>query len=237
MMRSALTLMGFLGVMATSLPAWAQDAQVSVTHGINGEDLALSEALPVDVAVDGACVVALEGLAFGETRGPLPLPAPATYNVEVFLKDGTPCGGVKVIDRDISVLFGQSVNIVAHLNSSGQPSATAFNTNTVPTGNDNTRLAVQHGAAAGMVDVIVRRIGYKFSQGWTRLEDLKNGEQQVADLPADTYKIRVRDAISRKTVLGPLELPLNSGILYSVFAVGSPANGTFDVLLITNDAH
>lgn len=220
-------------VSAAALPALAQDAQVSVTHAIDGRDLGLvSESLPVDVAVNDACVDALNDLTFGETRGPLPLPAPASYNVKVFLAGSSDCSGDPVINTDVSVLFGQAVNIVAHLNESGQPKATAFNTNLTDTGLDNTRIAVHHTAAAPMVDVILRRKISPWWKGFVRLEDLSNSEQMTANVEADDYWVRIFDPVSRTTVLGPVRLPFEAGTLYSILAVGTAGTDTFTVKII-----
>ena len=239
MRRTGSFLAGAL-VCLVAVPALAVDAGVSVTHAINGEDLGLSEALPVDIAVDGTCIDALESLEFGETRGPIPLPAPATYNVEVYLDlGGAACSGALVIDTDVSVLFGQAVNIVAHLNESGQPKATAFNSNLTDTGGGQTRVAVHHTASAPTVDVILRRtsddrysrfIGRYFR--YANLDDLSNSDQAVADLPAAEWSVRLRDAVSRKTVFGPVLLTLDPRTLYSVLAVGTAGTETFDVKII-----
>ena len=55
---------------------------VYVVHGINGTDLGLSEALPVDVSLNGAC--ALPGFTFGEIVGPLELPV-GSYDIAIGL--------------------------------------------------------------------------------------------------------------------------------------------------------
>ena len=232
MYRIGTLLAGAVIGLAAAVPAWAQTADVSVTHAINGKDLGQAEALPVDVAVDGRCVTPLEGLKFGETRGPLSLPAPAIYNVEVFLDDGSSCGGTPVIDTDVNVLFGQAINIVAHLNDSGQPKATGFNSNLTDTGRKHTRVAVHHTAAAPTVDVILQR-GRLF-RGFqiVRLNDLSNMEQAVAKLRATEWSVRIRDAVSRKTVFGPTTLDLDAKTLYSILAVGTAGTKTFDVKII-----
>ena len=233
MRRTGSFLAGAL-VCLVAVPALAVDAGVSVTHAINGEDLGLSEALPVDIAVDGTCIDALESLEFGETRGPIPLPAPATYDVEVYLDlGGAACSGALVIDTDVSVLFGQAVNIVAHLNESGQPKATAFNTDLSATGFENTRIAVHHTAAAPMVDVILWRRTYPAWKGYIRLEDLSNSGQMTANVGADNkWWVRLRDAVSRKTVFGPVRLSFEPETLYSLLAVGTAGTETFTVKII-----
>ena len=225
---------GLLTGLLWSSVAWGQDADVSVTHGINGSDLGLAEALPVDVAVDDVCLAPLGDLTFGEVRGPLPLPAPGTYNVKVFLDDGD-CGGALVIDRDLSVLFGQTVNIVAHLNNSGQPTATAFNTNLSPLGAGNARVELHHGAAAGEVDVILRPRGQTLAEGGLRIENLANNDQRVADVPAGAYRVRVRDAITNETLVGPVTLRAREGGVFSVFAVGSAANESLGAVVIPSE--
>lgn len=226
-------LAGALVGLAIALPASAQAADVSVTHAINGDDLGLAPLLPVDVAVNGGCVGALESLEFGETRGPLSLPAPATYTVEVFLAEGgAACGGTRVIEANLPVLFGQTVNIVAYLNESGQPTATAFNSNLTDTGSRNTRIAVHHTAAAPTVDIVLTRGRYFRDFKVAKLDDLSNGDQAVANLREGKWSVRIRDAISRRTLFGPATLDLDPRTLYSVLAVGTKANGTFEVKII-----
>ena len=65
-------------LLLVSPPAAASDivdfdmgfnASVYIVHGIPGQDLGFAENLPIDIAVDGDCV--LRNLVFGQIYGPL----------------------------------------------------------------------------------------------------------------------------------------------------------------------
>lgn len=75
-------------LVLTAIISWAPvvafAAKVVVVHGINGKDVASSQELPVDVAVDGNC--ALVGLTFGGSR--LVELAAGSYNITVHPSSG-----------------------------------------------------------------------------------------------------------------------------------------------------
>ncbi|MDY6834084.1 MAG: hypothetical protein SVY53_04710, partial [Chloroflexota bacterium] len=74
-----------------------EQANLYVIHGINGSDLSLDPALPVDVLVnDSICL--LEGLTFQEVVGPVALD-PGTYNIKIGLANSdNPCSNDPVIE-------------------------------------------------------------------------------------------------------------------------------------------
>ncbi len=104
------------------LPALASAATITVVHGINGRDLGLPRALPVDIAVNGSC--ALSNVTFGaSTRVELPQ---GTYQVTVHPSTGD-CSSAPVINQEVSVPAGlKNVGLVAHIADSGSPQLQAF---------------------------------------------------------------------------------------------------------------
>jgi hypothetical protein len=110
-----------VGVLSL-LPSAASAATVTVVHGINGRDLGLTRALPVDIAVNGSC--ALVGVTFGaSTRVELP---EGSYRVTVHSSTGN-CSAAPVIDQQVAVPAGvRNVGLVAQISNAGAPQLTAF---------------------------------------------------------------------------------------------------------------
>jgi hypothetical protein len=195
-------------------------ALVYVVHGINGEDLGLAAALPVDVSVDGGCV--LRGFEFRGIAGPLFLRA-GVYDVRVRLADAaSPCSGALAVDAPgVPVGAGESVSLVAHLAADGTPTASKF-VNDVARRPGRSRVVARHVAAFGAVDIVV--------DGAVALARVENGGEGAADLRPGRHSLGIAAAgtgvfaFRRDLVL----LPLN---VYIAYAVGTPANGTFEVLL------
>lgn len=198
----------------------SSEARVYVVHGLNGIDIGASEALPVDISVNGAC--ALTGFTFREIAGPLQLPAGA-YDIQVRLADeGAPCTGALAINAAaVPLTGGSNVAIVAHLSSGGTPTASLF-ANDVSLAPGRSRLIARHAAAFGAVDVLVNgnAIFTNVTNGSQGATLARPGRQTIAITPAGS-SVRAWEA-------APVLRPFTT---YAAYAVGTPANGTFEVLL------
>lgn len=199
------------------------DAMVYVVHGISGTDLGAAEALPVDVFVSGVGC-ALQGFEFRDIEGPLALPA-GSYDIEVRLTDGpNPCEGTVAISAPSVMLeAGKNVSIVAHLaeNTTPTPTASVFanNVTRVP---GRARIAAHHAANFGAVDVLV--------DGAVAFAGVTNGQQGVAMLRPGEHDVAIAVA-GTDTKAFEETLVLRPFTLYNAYAVGTPGNGTFEVLL------
>lgn len=202
-------------------PERVKPATAYVVHGINGKDLGAAEALPVDVEVGGTC--ALTGFKFRDVAGPLKL-APGTYDVNVRLAATPACSGAVAIAAPGLVLApGANVTIVAHLadSATATPTASVFSNDNSRT-RGKARVVARHGANFGPVDVLVN--------GAVAFPGLANGKQAMADLKSGTYKIAIAPA-GTSTEVYANTLKLKPGRAYNAYAVGTPAGGTFEVLL------
>lgn len=235
-----LLVVAVLGAMTAALAlADAHEAMVSIGHGIPGADVdaALPEMLPVDVIVDGECL--LQDFEFGEFAGPLAL-APGSYEVAVALSDGDPelCEGDVVIGP-VSLTFegGDNVTVFAHLDMDGNPTATVFDNDVSPIVAGHTRLTIRHTAWAPAVDIDLNR-------GWIRgrmiaeVEGLENpNESEPVDVRPGAYVVSIFPAGEEEAVFQIpatekdkpfVTKPHDSQIVY---AVGSLENETFTVMV------
>lgn len=192
-------------------------ATVYVVHGINGTDLALPEALPVDIEVNGSC--AITALPFRAIRGPLTLPAGA-YDINVRLAASPACSGAAVIAVPGATLAdGDNVSIVAHLSATGAPTASIFANDR--SGNRPAALAARHVAAFGPVDVAV---------GNTRVfTGVANGQGGTAAITPGHVRVSIFPAGQSPAAFSARIAP-RAGFLTILYAVGTPAKGTFEVL-------
>ena len=220
---------GFLALQAWAQPAQAQDASVQVIHGINGSDLGLDEALTVDISVNGGC--ALPGVSFRDIARNVPLPA-GSYEIAVSLADeGNPCGGLLAVSGRVELAVFENASIIAHLNQGGSPTLTKVTNNVSTLGAHETRLAVVHAAVAPPVDVQARPKRGSFRNS-IRIDGLANGEQSFpGDAAAGDYQVRISPDTSFRS-LAKVDLRLDEQVAYTAFAVGSLANGTFDLILL-----
>lgn len=198
------------------------EATVYVVHGINGTDLGADEALPVDVSVSGVGCV-LEDVRFRDVEGPLTLPA-GTYDIEVRLAAADPCTGDLAIDAaGLQLTADDDVSITAHLAEGGTPTASVF-ANDVSAADGKTKVSPRHAADFGPVDVVV--------DGDAAFENVPNGASGTATLDPGTYTVAVQTPDNQTTAF-EADLGLDAGTLYAAYAVGTVANGTFEVLLQT----
>jgi len=203
-------------------------ATVYVIHGIPGQDLGLDPALPVDIAVNGACT--LTGFAFGQVAGPLAL-APGSYNLKIGIADPlNPCGNPPVIEADVPFSPGEVSVVVAHLKEDGSPHASKFVLDYTAAPDNQSRINIHHAASAPLVDIFLRDAPCSIV-GQQRFSGVSNGAQASLVSPAQTWTFSMTPAMSNEMLIGPLEFPVGLSKAYHAFVVGSPDQGSLNLLV------
>jgi hypothetical protein len=215
------------------LPASALAGDTYVIHGINGSDLGLDTALPVDISVNGAC--ALTGVTYKGVAGPIALDA-GRYDIEVRVNTGADdCMGPLAITDSVTLSIGENATIIASLNEEGSPQLLKFSNDVSAT--SDARVTVRHTAAAPPVQVRLQDRGRLFTN-WK----IDNGGGNAAELRDGSYRVRIDDystglgSRSRRAVPS-IPLDVMGGTAYTVYAVGSLSNGTFDIIVQTFDVN
>ncbi len=198
------------------------NASVYVLHGINGTDLGAAAELPVDISVNGTCT--LQGFEFKEIAGPLSLPA-GTYAISVSLANtATPCSNQAVISADVPVTEGLNATIVAHLAVGGTPTASVFVNDFDAS---SPQVFARHAADFSGVDVAVN-VG---TASEVSFSNLLNSAQAGGGLGATgTYRVTIAPT-GTTTYVFDQTLQLAAGTFYAAYAVGTPTNNTFEVVL------
>ena len=203
-----------------------EDALVTVIHGITGEDVGGSPELPVDVHVEGlGCV--LRDFQFGEVSPRLDVP-PGSYDIEVRLSDGD-CGGpVAVSAPDVPFEAGENATVIAHLSAEGAPTASKFVNDVSGARLFEGRLSLHHTAAAPAVDIDVFRRFFIFFRKVLGLEGVTNGLSADEDLVGGRYTVTIAPAGGHP--IFDQKIRIRREELLSVYAVGSVAGGTFQLI-------
>lgn len=216
---------GLVATPSADQPLFIRDrgnATVYVVHGIDGRDLGAAKDLPVDVAVNGACL--LKGFTFKGIAGPLALP-PGDYAIAISLANpAAPCGNAAVISATVPFGAGERASVVAHLTNGGAPTASKFEN---PVGFLFPAVAARHAANFSAVDLIASR--GRFSRTFA---GLTNGNQVAAHFLPGRVTFAIAPAGTSSAVF-EATLPLQPFSTYLLYAVGTPANGTFDVIVQT----
>ncbi|ADG73390.1 lipoprotein [Cellulomonas flavigena DSM 20109] len=205
-----------LGLVASiaALPASAatgSSAKLSVLHGVPD--------LTVDVWVNGERT--LDDFTPGTLAGPLDLPA-GTYSVAITAADAADASSPAIGPVDLTLAAGGNYTAVAHLDASGDPTATLFTNDTKPTAAGQGRLTVRHVAAAPGVDVL--------AGGQAVVKNLTNPNEQTLDLPAGTVSASVvATGTTEPALLGPADVPVTEGALTVVYAWGSAEAGNLAI--------
>jgi hypothetical protein len=210
-----------LALAAAAAPALAGEAMVYAVHGIPGTALgAPTTDLPVDVAVNGSCIAALNGLNFGQIRGPLALPAPADYTVEVKPSDAmVPCSKPALLSTVVGVTPGAHASIVAHLTETGDPNLAVFVNDVSRTAAGKGRFILHHTAQAPAVDVrVFRQDGYGDSPS-VSIAGFNNGAQVSAEFRPGEWQADL--SVAGTVVFGPATLRLRPKTVQLVYAIGT----------------
>jgi hypothetical protein len=221
----------FLLVGLLSGTAVAQDeATIFIIHGIPGIDLNLDPKLPVDITLDGACL--LQNFKFGSIRGPFSLPA-GTYNIQIKLADpDNPCGGTTVIEADVPFEANEKCTVIAHLAEDGGITASKFTHDLSGIKRNKARILMHHTAYAPGVDVIWMPLG-DFRLRMVQIDEFEHGDKfqvEVRPFPQDAWRLSLAPA-GTGTPIFFQNRQFQAYHAYGVFAVGSVANGTFRLIV------
>jgi hypothetical protein len=214
-MRTRLLLLfALVAALAVAGTAGAQEGAgtVTVVHGVPGAT--------VDVYVNGE--LTLESFEFGTITDPLELPA-GDYQIDIRAA-GDPADAAAIISGSATLPAGADASIVAHLAQDATPMLSVFVNDVSAIAAGETRLTVRHTAAAPTVDVLVN--------GEAAVQRLSNPDEAgPLAVPADTYSVAIAPAGETEPVYGPIDVTLEAGTAYAVYAVGSLEDGTFDTLV------
>jgi uncharacterized protein DUF4397 len=169
-----------------------------------------------DVSVDGRQRSADAGV--GAVLGPFQL-APGEHAVRFAPSSGKP------MTATVRVGAGSSADLVLHLpaEAGGDPVADVYRVSAKPVAPATARVLVAHTATVPPADVRV--------DGKVVFEDIANGEFAVADVPDGKHSAALLPAgTAGDPILGPLDVDLPAGTVTMVYAVGSPDNGSMDVI-------
>jgi hypothetical protein len=197
---------------ALGLPALlvAQNASVSVLHGVPGLPA------PVEVFANGGRLFAFD---YGQQRGPLSLP-PGAYALDVRLN------GASILSTNANVTAGADIAVIAHLDANGTPRLSSFGNSLQALTLPKSRLSVRHTAQAPAVDVILRQNGAIVAV----IPNLANGSESVADVAPGDYTAQLNVAGTSTVAFGPIDVVLEDGYGYGLFAVGTALTPTFRLL-------
>jgi hypothetical protein len=158
--------------------------------------------------------------------GPIALPE-GSYNIVVSLPGATPCGGTPVISESgVALAGGTSYSIIAHLNAAGAPTASVFTNAVDAFPPSRVNVSARHTAAFGAVDVAVTGPAGKTLIPFT---GVTNGQQGTAGVLPTKYTIAIQPAGSGVNA-ATLDVQPKPQSFYAIYAVGTPAKGTFELL-------
>jgi hypothetical protein len=231
----------FSGFASNSAFAHSPNASVYVVHGIPGRDVseALDPALPVDVQVNGE-ICLLKGFKFGDIEGPFTIPA-GTYDFTISLANTVaPCRNNALLTANgVAFAEGENASVVAYLNAAGAPGVKKLDNDLTAIPAGQSRLIVQHTAAAPAVDITVQWNAVYFALGSALVPNVSNGQQAAAVLPAVpvTYpfeltntRVTLSPAGQTSPVIGPFYFTLVPKSAYLIYAVGSLNTGSFTLI-------
>jgi hypothetical protein len=215
-------LMALFLTAATWVAADEETGTVTVIHGVPG--------LTVDVYVNGG--LALPSFEPGTITDPLTLPA-GDYDIEIYAAGADPEAGDPAIAGSTTLPAGANASIIAHLTEAGAPTLSVFVNDTSSINKGDARVVVRHTAAAPTVDV---SLVYK-SNEIGKIEGLSNPEEAQVEVATGLYFASILPAGTDDVVAGPARFWLNPKFdrSYIIYAIGSLADGTFQLLVQTID--
>jgi hypothetical protein len=194
-------------------------ASASVAAPMKGS-VQIVQAVPdasVGVTLDGAEVGT--AVKVGTILGPFAL-APGPHTVRF-----VDSAGEAPVTMTVTIAAGSSTDVVLHrpASISGRPLANTYETPTSPIGPGKARVLLAHTATVPPADVRV--------DGKIVFTNIANGEFADADVSAGTHEVALLPTgESADPILGPLDVTLKEQTVTMVYAVGTPTNGSMQVI-------
>lgn len=210
---------GAIAAVGVAIPANAisdTTADLYVLHAVPG--------LTVDVYVNGE--LTLDDFEPGDLAGPLDLPAD-TYTVAITASDAADDSSPAIGPIDLALEANTSYTAVAHLDESGDPTASLFTNDLSTVAAGEGRLTVRHTAAAPAVDVLANDA--------VAFENLSNPDEVKADLAVGTISAAVALTGTTDPVIGPADVEIAEGVNTIVYAWGSAADDNLTLAVQTID--
>ncbi|MDF1606006.1 DUF4397 domain-containing protein [Nocardioides sp. YIM 152315] len=205
---SAVVLVALPAVVSTASSPPSAPGRLVVVQAVPGASY--------DVLVDGD--VKQRDVEVGSVLGPFVLD-PGKHDVAFAADGGEP------VTASVEVRAGVDSDLVLHLpaQAGGEPVADVYRVPEGPLSPGMARVLIAHTATVPPADVRV--------DGQTVFEDVANGEFAVADLPAGPHTAEILPAGStRDPILGPVKVDLAAGTVTMVYAVGTPTDGSMNVI-------
>jgi hypothetical protein len=148
----------------------------------------------------------------------------------VSLDEATPCGGTVVIDASVRLRSDQDVSAIAHLDEDGNPTISTFVNDARAGRRGFSTLYVRHTANAPTVDVT---LGTRWNTPAAVFSGVSNGQGGGVSVASGRWFATIFPNLAESRVAGPVKLRLQPGTATEVYAVGTLANGTFDLIANT----
>src|SRR4051794_32161667 len=212
-MRKVLIVFAVVGALCVSLSATtpvvasAQTASgtVTVVHGLRG--------VVADVYIDGT--LALPAFQPERVTDPMQVPA-GPHRVEIRLAGAAPTDP-PAVTGDVDVTADAFQSIVAHLDSAGNSTITAYLDDSTPVPAGDARAVIRHTAAAPPVDVSLNDS--------VVAPALTEPGSAAADVPAASYQVSVWSPGTRNAVVAPQMANLSEGAATVMYLIGSAQAG------------
>jgi hypothetical protein len=175
----------------------------------------------VAVSIDGKRVES--GVGLGSVLGPYDL-APGKHSVRF-----VDASGEATMSTSVSVKAGASTDVVLHrpASATGEPVVNVYSTPRKAIGPGKARVMLAHTATVAPADVRV--------DGKVVFTNIANGEFAEAEVPAGKHKVELLPTGETKNpILGPITVDLAPRTVTMVYAVGTPSNGSMDVIAHTS---
>ena len=194
-------------------PAGAQEttATVTVIHAVPAED-----GFPADVYLNGDLII--DGFVFEAASESFSVPAGAA-ELQVFAEGADPATDSPAVAAQVTLEAGVDYSVVAQLIDDA-PVLSVFVNDTSRVEMGQARLTVRQTSGVGDIDVSL--------DGDSLFEGLRQATDATANLAAGTHDVSF---LAMGEILAEQSVSLDEGALLVLYAVGSPTDDSFNLLV------
>ena len=194
-------------------PAAAQDATATVTvfHAVPAED-----GFPADVYLNGDLII--DGFIFEAASEAFKVP-PGAAELEVFAEGADPATDSPAVSDQVTLEAGVDYSVVAQV-IDGVPVLSVFVNDTSQVEVGQSRLTVRQTSGVGDIDVSI--------DGESLFQGLQQATDATASLVAGPHDVSF---LATGEILAERSVSLDEGALLVLYAVGSPTDDSFNLLV------
>ena len=214
--------------------AAANKAAVYLVHGLPGQDIGKTSALPVDITFND--VTRAKALKLAKVSAALSFD-PGSYSVKVYeAGTGGMTGAIPLITATVVLGDAENATVIIHLSAAKKAALSKFTNDFSKVANGWARFIVHHTASGSTLGPCLLNPRDEWGHPWYDADGMDNGNKALVEIsPAygASYSFQVWEFDWDPATLFRKTVPVQANKVTLIYIIGTPKTDTFNIVTIT----